>query len=163
VPIPPETVDRLTTAISDLVRTGRHLSGRAATQIYGELPSFGWALLIPLQRDGAQRVSALAHRAGIDTSVASRQLAVLERHGFVERRPDPRDGRAYLFRLTDDGAGALAATRSLRSDWAATALADWDDDAAGHLADLLERLVTDIDLHHPSAPPRLHAPSTGEL
>jgi DNA-binding MarR family transcriptional regulator len=155
MPITPETVDRLTAAISELVRTGRHVSGRAAAHIYGELPSYGWALLIPLQRDGDQRVSALAHRAGIDTSVASRQLAVLERHGFVARRPDPLDGRASLFRLTEAGASALAATRSLRSDWAATALADWDDDAAGHLADLLERLVTDIDR---AAAPRASRP-----
>lgn len=159
MPIPPATVDRLTTAISELVRTGRHISSRLAMRIYGELPSFALALLVPLQREGDQRVSTLAHRAGIDASVASRQLAVLERHGFVERRPDPVDGRASLFRLTEAGAAALAATRSLRCDWAAAALADWDADDARQLADLLERLVTDIDPHHATT----HDPSTGEL
>ena len=50
--------------------------------------------------------------------MASRQLAVLERLGYVERRPDPQDGRASLLRLTAAGADALAATRALRAEWA---------------------------------------------
>jgi DNA-binding MarR family transcriptional regulator len=145
VPISPETRDRLTASIAALVRTGRHISSRAAAHIYGELPSFGWALLVPLERDGDQRCSALAMQAGVDVSVASRQLAVLERSGYVERRPDPHDGRASLLRLTPQGTQALAATRALRSDWALTALAGWDEDDARTLSYLLDRLVSDLD------------------
>jgi DNA-binding MarR family transcriptional regulator len=155
MPISPETRDRLTASVAQLIRTGRHISSRAATQVYGDLPSFGWALLVPLQRDGDQRCSALAARAGVDVSVASRQLAVLERSGYVERRPDPYDGRASLLSLTPAGAEALAAVRVLRSDWALTALAGWDEEDAHRLSDLLERLVTDLDsagaLHTPGA------------
>ena len=103
------------------------MSARAASQLYGDLPSFGWALLLPLERDGDQRCSALAAQVGVDVSVASRQLAVLERLGYVERRPDPRDGRASLLRLTAAGADALAGARALRADWALSALADWDE------------------------------------
>src|SRR3712207_2578668 len=107
--ISPETRDRLTSSVAQLVRTGRHVSSRAAAQLYGELPSFGWALLLPLERDGAQRCSALAGAAGIDVPVASRQLGVLERSGYVERRPDPADGRASLLSLTPAGVEAIAA------------------------------------------------------
>ena len=46
--ISPETRDRLTSSVAQLVRTGRHVSTRAAARLYGELPSFGWALLLPL-------------------------------------------------------------------------------------------------------------------
>jgi DNA-binding MarR family transcriptional regulator len=145
MPITPETVDRLTTSISQLLRTGRHVSARAAGQLYGELPPFGWGLLVPLERDGDQRCSALAGQAGVDVSVASRQLAVLERLGFVERRPDPQDGRASLLRLTDAGAEALHGARGLRSDWALTALADWDEADARRLSGLLDRLVADLE------------------
>ena len=144
MPITSETVDRLTTTVSQLLRTGRHVSARAADHLYGELPAFGWGLLVPLERDGDQRCSALAGVAGIDVSVASRQLAVLERLGYVERRPDPQDGRASLLRLTADGAEALAAARALRSDWALTALAGWDEAEARQLSGLLERLVADL-------------------
>jgi len=145
MPITPETVDRLTTSVSQLLRTGRHVSARAAGHLYGELPPFGWGLLVPLERDGDQRCSALAGHAGVDVSVASRQLAVLERLGYVERRPDPLDGRAALLRLTEAGSDALAAARALRSDWALTALAGWDEVEARQLSDLLDRLVTDLD------------------
>jgi DNA-binding MarR family transcriptional regulator len=155
MPISPDTRDRLTASVAQLVRTGRHISTRAAAQLYGELPSFGWALLLPLERDGAQRCSALAAQAGIDVSVASRQIAVLERAGHVERRPDPEDGRASLLSLTPAGAEAMAATRALRSDWALGALAGWDEEDARTLNDLLDRLVADLETagtaHHHAA------------
>ena len=139
------TRDRLTTGLSQLVRTGRHLSVRAADSLYGDLPSYGWALLVPLERDGEQRCSDLAASAGIDVSVASRQVAALERAGYVERRPDPRDGRATLLRLSGSGAAALASTRAVRDDWAASALARWDEDEALRLSELVERLVDDLE------------------
>ena len=154
MPISPETRDRLTASLAQLVRTGRHVGSRAAAQLYGELPSFGWALLVPLERDGDQRCSALAAQVGVDTSVASRQLAALERSGHVIRRPDPHDGRASLLSLTPQGADALAAARALRSDWALGALAEWDEAEARQLSDLLDRLVADLEsagAAHPGA------------
>jgi len=144
MPITSETVDQLTTSVSQLLRTGRHVSARAAGHLYGELPPYGWGLLVPLERDGDLRCSALAGHAGVDVSVASRQLGVLERLGYVERRPDPLDGRAALLRLTEAGADALASARALRSDWALTALAGWDEDDARQLTALLDRLVADL-------------------
>ena len=150
MPISPQTRDRLTSAISRVVRTGRHVSSRAAAHLYGELPSFGWALLVPLEGEADQRCSALAASAGVDASVASRQLGVLERAGHVERRPDPRDGRAALFRLTPQGAHALTAARALRAEWALSALSGWDERDARTLSDLLERLVDDLAASGPT-------------
>ncbi|MGY1720543.1 MarR family winged helix-turn-helix transcriptional regulator [Blastococcus sp. SYSU DS0753] len=146
MPMHPDTRDRLTAGVAQLIRAGRHLSSRAAVQLHGDLPSFGWPLLAPLERQDDLRCSALAALAGVDGSVASRQLAALERAGYVHRRPDPRDGRAALFRLTDQGARALATSRALRAEWALTALAGWDEADARRLADLLDRLVADIDV-----------------
>ncbi|MGY2003336.1 MarR family winged helix-turn-helix transcriptional regulator [Blastococcus sp. SYSU DS1024] len=152
MPMHPATRDRLTAGVAQLIRAGRHLSSRAAVQLHGDLPSFGWPLLSPLERQEDLRCSALAALAGVDGSVASRQLAALERAGYVHRRPDPRDGRAALFRLTGQGVRALATSRALRGEWALTALAGWDEEDARRLADLLERLVADIDVL--SASPR---------
>ena len=149
MPISPATRDRLTASVAQLVRTGRRVSMRAASQLYGDLPSFGWALMLHLERDGDQRCSALAAQAGIDISVASRQLAALERSGHVERRPDPADGRASLLKLTARGAEALAGARALRSEWALGALAGWDEGDARTLTDLLDRLVTDLEAARP--------------
>jgi DNA-binding MarR family transcriptional regulator len=153
MPLTPDTVDRLTTSVSQLLRTGRHISVRAAGHLYGELPPYGWGLLVPLERDGDQRCSALATHAGVDVSVASRQLAVLERLGYVERRPDPQDGRASLLRLTPAGAEALAASRAVRSDWALAALSGWDEAEARQLTGLLARLVADLETAGTSVTP----------
>ena len=145
MPVSPDTCERITSSLSRLVRAGRHISARAAAQIYGDLPSFGWTLLVPLERDGEQRCSALAAKAGVDVSVASRQVAALERAGYVARRPDPRDGRASLFALTPAGSAALAATRAERAHWAAGALSGWDEQDAERLGELLDRLLADIE------------------
>jgi DNA-binding MarR family transcriptional regulator len=145
MPVSPDTCERITSSLSRLVRAGRHISARAAAQIYGDLPSFGWTLLVPLERDGEQRCSALAAKAGVDVSVVSRQVAALERAGYVARRPDPRDGRASLFSLTPAGSAALAATRVERAHWAAAALSGWDEQEAERLGELLDRLLADLE------------------
>jgi DNA-binding MarR family transcriptional regulator len=145
MPVTPTTCERITSSLSRLIRTGRHISARAAAQIYGDLPSFGWTLLVPLERHGEQRCSSLAAQAGVDVSVASRQVAALERAGYVERRPDPSDGRASLFRLTPAGSDALAATRAERAHWAAAALSGWDERDAERLGELLDRLLADLE------------------
>jgi DNA-binding MarR family transcriptional regulator len=144
MPLSAQTRDRLVAGLAQLVRTGRQVSVRAATRLHGDLPSYAWPLLLPLERDGDLRCSALAARAGVDVSVASRQLAVLERSGHVTRRPDPLDGRAHLLSLTPHGADALDAVRAMRADWALDALAGWDEDDAILLSTLLDRLVADL-------------------
>ena len=145
MPVSPDTCVRITSTLTRLVRAGRHISARAAAQIYGDLPSFGWTLLVPLERDGEQRCSALAAQAGVDVSVVSRQVAALERAGHVARRPDPSDGRASLFSLTPAGSAALAATRAERANWAAAALSGWDEQDAEPLGELLDRLLADLE------------------
>ncbi|MEX5719640.1 MarR family winged helix-turn-helix transcriptional regulator [Geodermatophilus maliterrae] len=150
MPLSPGTRDRLVAAVAQFVRAGRHVSTRAAESVHGGLPSFGWGLLLPLERDGEQRCSTLAARTGVDVSVVSRQVAALERQGHVERRPDPDDGRASLIRLSEAGAAALARTRAVRSEWATAALADWDEEDARRLGELLERLAADLDRAAPA-------------
>ncbi|SFQ00631.1 DNA-binding transcriptional regulator, MarR family [Geodermatophilus dictyosporus] len=145
MPLTSATRDRLVAGVVQLLRTGRHVPSRAVESVHGGLPSFGWTLLVPLERDGEQRCSALAAHAGVDVSVVSRQVAALERDGYVERRPDPHDGRASLIGLSPAGAAALERTRELRSAWATAALADWDEDDARLLSGLVERLAADLD------------------
>jgi DNA-binding MarR family transcriptional regulator len=145
VHLTPDTAERLSAGVARLVRTAKHLSSRVATELYGDLPSFGWALMLPLEQEGEQRCSALAAHVGVDVSVASRQLAALERGGYVERRPDPLDGRASLIRLSPAGAAALTHTRQVRGRWAAEALTDWTEDDARQFAVLLDKLADGLD------------------
>jgi DNA-binding MarR family transcriptional regulator len=102
-------------------------------------------MLVPLEQSGPQRCSALAAVAGVDVSVASRQVSALERAGYVERQPDPLDGRASLISLSRAGAAALAHTREVRGQWAAAALDDWTEAEGRQLTALLEKLADGLD------------------
>lgn len=54
--------------------------------------------------DGGTRVSVLAERAQVTKQSMAELVAHLERHGYVERTPDPGDRRAKLVRATPRGA-----------------------------------------------------------
>jgi len=148
-----ETAERLTAGVSHLVRTVKHLGHRVAADLYGDLPSFGWAILVPLEQGGEQRCSALADRVGVDVSVTSRQVAALERAGYVQRRPDPLDGRASLISVSADGVAALGRTRDARSQWVADALSDWTEDEARQFTALLEKFAAGLDRAGRQRPP----------
>ena len=55
------------------------------------------------------RLTDLAERSGLTKQSVGEAVADLERHGYVERVPDPQDGRAKIIRLTPHGADAIAA------------------------------------------------------
>ncbi len=61
--------------------------------------------------DGGTRVSVLARRAQITKQSMAELVAHLERHGYVERVPDPADRRARLVRATDRGREIYAIAR----------------------------------------------------
>ena len=53
--------------------------------------------------DDGTRVSVLARRAQMTKQSMAELVEHLERHGYVERLPDPADGRAKLVRVTARG------------------------------------------------------------
>ena len=67
------------------------------------------------------RVSALAERAQITKQSMADLVLHLERHGYVERVPDPSDGRAKLVRATERGRETYAIAREfvaeLEEEW----------------------------------------------
>ena len=61
--------------------------------------------------DSGTRVSVLAERAQVTKQSMAELVAHLERHGYVERVPDPGDGRAKLVRATARGREVYAVAR----------------------------------------------------
>ena len=68
------------------------------------------------------RVSVLAERAAITKQSMAELVAHLERHGYVERVPDPSDRRAKLVRTTARGSEvyevAREVVREMEAEWA---------------------------------------------
>jgi DNA-binding MarR family transcriptional regulator len=101
------------------------------------------ALYENIDADGT-RLTELAARAGMSHQAMGELVVSLERGGWVERRPDPTDGRARLVCLTSSGRHLVI--RGLHH--IAAIEAEWQERwrAAGHdgaLRPVLERAVKD--------------------
>lgn len=72
---------------------------------------------------GGTRLSVLAERAQIAKQTATALVDKLERAGYVERVPDPSDGRARLVRMTPRAEAALPIARAeedrIEAEWRA--------------------------------------------
>lgn len=79
--------------------------------------------VFPFLDDGGTRVSVLAQRAQITKQSMAELVIHLERHGYVERIPDPSDRRAKLVRATTRGDELYAIAREfvaeLEAEWTA--------------------------------------------
>jgi DNA-binding MarR family transcriptional regulator len=102
------------------------------------------------------RISKVAEALGHDLSTISRRVTHLESHGFVERLPDPTDGRASTIRLSPSGQQTLSDERGNRTGLLGQILADWPEEDLEDLDRLLTRLATDLAADAQSA---THPPS----
>jgi DNA-binding MarR family transcriptional regulator len=76
-------------------------------QVFGpaaaELSPMDAALLEHLTRHGPLRLSDLAGQWGVTKSTMTLQVNRLADKGLIDRRPDPRDGRATLVGISAEG------------------------------------------------------------
>jgi DNA-binding MarR family transcriptional regulator len=115
-----------------------------ARHALAELGSQGFTALAVIQRHAPVRVSEVAEQLSVNLSVASRQVAALVLAGYVEREPDPEDGRAHALRPTAAGTRVLTDSHRRMVATATTALAGWSDAEIAGLAARLERLREDF-------------------
>lgn len=77
--------------------------------------------LIPYIETEGTRNTDLARRAGISKQAVAKTIKICERLGFLERAPDPVDGRATLIRMSPRGlemlVGMHRAIRDVNRDY----------------------------------------------
>lgn len=101
-----------------------------------------------LDREGSQSVSDLAAAERVRPQSMAQTVGDLEQAGFVERRPDPRDGRRALVSLTEAGQAELMAERQRREGWLVKAIEELppDDRATVERAIVLLRRLADAEI-----------------
>ncbi|MFK8912052.1 MarR family winged helix-turn-helix transcriptional regulator [Streptomyces sp. YS-3] len=111
----------------DLARQTRDSVSALARRMRQERPAHGLGLtsasvLSRLDRVGALSPKELAAAEGVLPQSLTRQLASLEEHGLITRRPHDRDGRQVLMEITDAGRHLVESDRQRRDAWLAQAI-----------------------------------------
>jgi DNA-binding MarR family transcriptional regulator len=96
---------------------------------YHDITAAHQAVFENVDRDGS-RLTTLATRSGMTHQSMGELVHTLERAGYLERRPDPADGRARIIRLT--GRGQALVRQALRDIRAIEAAWQEEVQAAGH-------------------------------
>jgi len=102
---------------------------RLRRRIYGlalsdDLSGSQAAVLTRLHKEGPSSASALASAEAVSHQAIGPILAVLETRGYIQRSPDPTDGRRQLVSLTAAGVAQADSTTTAREEWLARALQD---------------------------------------
>ena len=92
-------------------------------------------------RPEGSRLTELAERAGITKQSMGEIIDALEQRGYVERIPDPTDGRAILIRRTQRGwqvnRVAREVVEQIQQEWAQTL----GEERFRHLLEILRQLA----------------------
>lgn len=95
--------------------------------------------------DAGTRVGVLAERAGVRKQSMAEHVAHLERAGYLERVPDPADGRARIVRTTARGREVFGVARELIADVDARLARRLGPERVQELRGLLEDLRAALD------------------
>jgi DNA-binding MarR family transcriptional regulator len=110
-----------------IVRTSRRLRQEAA-EAGSELTPTAVSALATVERHGPLTPSELAAIERIKRPTATRILRVLVEGGFVDRAPDPADGRSALLNLNAAGRDRLRRLRGRKNAYLARRMRDLPDE-----------------------------------
>lgn len=123
-----------------LNRIRRLLADNAERMSPGLLPG-AYKTFTTIVRRERVTLSVLAETLMADKGQVSRTVRELEELGFVQRTPDPADGRSSLLSATPRGLERLAIARAPQEHGLISALDAWSIDDIQHLTRLLHALT----------------------
>ena len=118
-----------------------------AARMHPQLSLVSYTILSHLEERRGCRATDLATHYMLDKSTVSRQVAALEKMGFIERRVDDNDHRVQVLCLAPGGEEVLASARSSRQESIRARLADWAPEDLARFASYLVRYNADAAAH----------------
>jgi DNA-binding MarR family transcriptional regulator len=94
--------------------------------------------------EGPIRLGDLATAERMHPAALTRQVQALEAEGYIERRPDPLDGRASVVEVTSTGRAAARRVTAANDEIMAEQLTEWSTAELEELVAAMERLVVDL-------------------
>ena len=149
MPRDPERLAAVERELTRFLRRARAASTAMATQVHPDLDLASYAVLVTIRElreslPGGVRAADVAEALRLHKSTMSRNIAVLESLGLLERVPDPDDARARLLAITPTGDQSLAVALEGRRQRVAETLRPWTAGDVRDLARLLARLNDDL-------------------
>lgn len=139
-----EAMRTLEHEIGMLLRRVRKGIGERAVKVHPDLNPTSYTLLMTLVDFGPRRAAELADLFALDKGAVSRVVHQLLELGYVERTPDPHDGRASIVAATASAVKRLDEVAVDRRVEFGQRLAEWEpteiDDLARSLARFNETL-----------------------
>lgn len=124
--------------LNALLVASRSVLAAAAARFHPEVQPAAYQLAT-LLAEGATQPGRLAERLGMDKSAVSRLAKSLCDHGLAGAAPDPDDGRAVVYALTEAGRSRMAAAHGVKSDAFFARVAGWSDADLALLTGLLRK------------------------
>lgn len=143
MPAHEEVVDTIQRELTAFARRARATAART----HPDLTLVAFTILAHLEEQQGTRATDLAAHYLLDKSTVSRQVAALERLGFIERRVDPADHRVQVLHLAPGGVEILANARATRRETFERRVASWDPDDLAQFAAYLVRYNSDAAEH----------------
>jgi len=138
-----EAVDSIQRELTAVARRAR----ATAARMHPDLSLVAFTILAHLEEQQGTRATDLAAHYLLDKSTVSRQVAALERLGYIERRVDPADHRVQVLHLAPHGIAILTNARANRRDTFHERLASWDPADLARFSEYLMRFNADSAKH----------------
>lgn len=135
-------IEALEQQLSMLWRRARANSYKVARRVHPDMEPAAYGLLVILQREGSMRLTDIAASVGVGKPSVSRQIAMLEQLGLVQKQADPLDGRAQAISLTEAGTHQLVAAQTARKHAFHELMEDWGVEDLTRLGTLIAQLNT---------------------
>lgn len=103
-----------------------------------------WRVLVHLAGREGLNQSALSEILELDTVTLGRHIDRLERDGWLERRPDPGDRRAWRLYLTGASRPTLTQMEALAADTVAVAMCDLSTEERAWFMEVLARIKSNL-------------------
>ncbi|WP_342769261.1 MarR family winged helix-turn-helix transcriptional regulator [Peribacillus asahii] len=131
--------DLLETIELEMAILGRRLTSVTPNKAQTNLDRATYLLLLKLFVQGSLGVKVLATELQLDMSTVSRQAATLEHKGYVNKIPDPLDGRAYFYQITELGKTELLTYKQMRMEKFRGLVKEWSDEECEAFGRLLKK------------------------
>lgn len=112
--------------LNALLVASRTVLAASATRFHPDVQPAAYQLAT-LLTEGATQPGRLAERLAMDKSAVSRLAKSLCDTGLADAAPDPNDGRAIVYSLTDAGRSRMQAAHAVKSDAFFSRVAGWSE------------------------------------